>query len=59
MSDKFSKYLTGFPKDHDTQYTLLNMTGNWKSNLNKRNKTEAVFMDLSKASDTLDQTYYS
>ena len=59
MSDKFYKYLTGFPKDHDTQYTLLNMTGNRKSNLSKRNKIEAVFMDLPKASDTLDQTYYS
>ena len=34
MSDKFSKYLTGFRKSYNTQHALLNMIGNWKSNLN-------------------------
>ena len=38
MSDKFSKYLTGFHKNHNTQHTLLNMIENWKSNLNNGNK---------------------
>ena len=53
MSDKFSKYLTGFRKNHNTQHALLNMTENWKSNLDKGNKIAAIFMDLSKAFDTL------
>ena len=38
MSDKFSKYLTGFRKNHNTQHALLNMIENWKSNLNKGNE---------------------
>ena len=54
MSDKFSKYLTGFRKNHNTQHALLNMIENRKTNLNKANKTGAIFMDLSKAVDTLD-----
>ena len=49
MSDKFSKYLTGFCKNHSTQYALLNMIENWNSNLNKGNK---IFMDLIKAFNT-------
>ena len=56
MSDKFSKYLTGFRKNHNTQHVLLNMIENWKSNLNKGNKIGAIFMDLSKAFDTLDHS---
>ena len=56
MSDKFSKYLTGFRKNHNTQHALLNMIENWKSNLNKGNKIGAIFMDLSKAFDTLDHS---
>ena len=54
MSDKFSKYLTGFRKNHNTKPALLNLTENWKSNLNKRNKVRAIFMDLSKTFDTLE-----
>ena len=42
MSDKFSKYLTGFRK-YNTQHALLNMIKNWKSNLNKGNKVGAIF----------------
>ena len=34
MSDNFSKYVTGFRKNHNTQHALLNMIENWKSNLN-------------------------
>ena len=30
MSDKFSKYLTEFRENHNTQHALLNMTENWK-----------------------------
>ena len=56
MSDKFSKYLTGFCKNHDTQHSLLNMIENWKSNLNKGNKIGAILMDFSKTFDTLDHS---
>ena len=54
MSYKFSKYLTGFRKNHNTQHALLNMIENRKTNLNKGNKIGATFMDLSKAFDTFD-----
>ena len=54
MSDKFSKYLAAFRKNHNTQRALLNMIENWKSNLDKGNKTGAAFVDLSKTFDTLD-----
>ena len=30
ISDKFSKNLTGFRKNHNTQHVLLNMIENWK-----------------------------
>ena len=56
MSDKFSKYQTGSRKNHNTQHAPLNMTENWKSNLNKGNKIGAIFMDLSKSFDTLDHS---
>ena len=61
MIDKFSKYLTGFRKNHNTQHALLNMIENWKSNLNKGNILfplfiGAIFMDLSKAFNTLDHS---
>ena len=54
MIEKFSKYLTGLSKNRNTQHALLNATENWKSNLNKGNKTGAIFIDLSKAFNTLD-----
>ena len=38
MSEKFSKYLTRFRKNHNTQQALLNMIENWKRNLNKGNE---------------------
>ena len=53
MSDKFSKYLTGF---HNMQHTLLNMIEYWKSNLNKGNKIGVMFMALFKGFDTLDHS---
>ena len=44
MSDKFSKYLTGFRKNHNTQHAFLNMIENWRSSVSKRNKIVAIFM---------------
>mgnify|MGYP001792265277 CR=1 FL=1 len=51
--DKFSDFLTGFRKNNSTQYALLHMVEYWKTNLNKGNHIGAIFMDLSKAFDTL------
>ena len=56
MSDEFSKYLTGFRKNHNTKHALLIMIENWKSNLNIGNKIGALFLDLSKVFDTLDHS---
>ena len=54
MQSKFSKHLTGFRKNHSTQNALLVMIENWKAILNKKLKVGVLFMDLSKAFDTLD-----
>ena len=57
MQFKFSKHLTGFLKNHSTQNALLVMTEKWKTILNKKLiKVGALFMDLSKAFDTLDHS---
>ena len=56
MQSKFSKHLTGFCKNDSTQNTLLVMIEKWKTILNKKLKVGALFMDLSKAFDTLDHS---
>ena len=56
MSDKFCNYSTAFCKNHNTQYALRNMIENWKRNLNKEDKIEAIFMDLCKAFNSLDHS---
>ena len=45
IQNKFSKYLTGFRKNHSTQNALLVMIEKWKAILNKL-KVGALFMDL-------------
>ena len=50
---KFSKFLTGFRKNHNAQNALLRMTENWKMQLNKRNRIGVIVMDLPKTFDTL------
>ena len=48
---------TGFRKNHSTQNALLVMIEKWKTILNKKLiKVGALFMDLSKAFDTLDHS---
>ena len=49
----FSRFLTGFCKNHNTQYLLLNMIQLCKEALDKGKSVGAIFMDLSKAFDTL------
>lgn len=56
MSDKFSKYQTGFRKNNNQQHVLRNMIENWKRNPNKGNKVGAILLNLSIAFDTLDHS---
>ena len=56
MSDKFSKYLTRFHQNYNTQHALLNTTGNQKRNLGKGKKMGGIFMYLSKAFHILDHS---
>ena len=56
MQSKFSKHLTGFRKNHNTQNALLVMIENWKTAFNKKLKVGALFTDFSKVFDTLDHS---
>ena len=51
--DKLSKLLTGLGKNHSTQNCLINMLEQWKNTLDKGGFVCAMFMDLSKAFDTI------
>ena len=53
MKDKLSKQLTGCRKSHGTQHCLSCMLEIWKKVLDKGGYICAIFMDLSKAFDTL------
>ena len=53
FGSKFTPLLTGFRKFDITQNALLNMIEKWKHALNKCNKNWYIFMDLSKALDSL------
>ena len=53
MQNKFSIYLKGFRKNHATQPTLLKMIETWKTKLNMGHKVGVIYMDLSKAFDSL------
>ena len=49
----FSSFLTDFRKNHNTQHSLLKILELWKEALDKGRSVGAIFMDLSKAFDTL------
>ena len=53
METKFSKFLNDFRKNHNTQYALLKMIENWKTQVNKKKKIGVIIMDLSAAFGTL------
>ena len=53
MEPRFSHLLCGFRKDHNTQHSLLKMLEKWKLFLDKGSNIGAIFMDLSKAFETL------
>ena len=53
MQNKLSKYVTGFRKSHRTQHSLMIMLEKWKNVLDKGEYVCVLFMDLSKAFDTI------
>ena len=53
MQNKFSIYLTGFWKNHGTQLALYKMIETWKTKLNMGHKVGVIYMDLSKAFNSL------
>ena len=53
MKDKLSNLLIGFRKNHNTQHCLTSLLERWKKTLDKGGYIFAIFMDLSKALDTL------
>ena len=52
MENKFSKYLTSFPKNNNTQNPLLRMIESWKAKLNNGSTIRVIILDLSKAFDS-------
>ena len=53
MKDKLAHSITGFRKSHGTQHSLIMMLEKWKKALDKGECVSALFMDLSKAFDTI------
>ena len=53
MSNKLSNKFSGFCKNYNTQYCLTYMLEKWKNTLGKGKHVGTVFMDLSKAFDTI------
>ena len=54
MEDKLAKCLTCFRKSHVTQHSLLTMLEKWKKKeIDNGSYVSALFMDLSKAFDTI------
>ena len=53
VTNLLSDYITGFRKSHGSQHCLVKMLENWKSALDKSESACALFMDLSKAFDTI------
>ena len=56
MKNKFSPYLWGFRKNRNAQYSLSKMIENWKKQLDNGEKVGVIFMDLSKAFDTINHS---
>ena len=53
IESELSDYLTGFRRNHNTQYALLEMIEKRKTFINRGFKVGALMIDLSKAFDTL------
>ena len=59
MTTKFSPYLCCFRKNHNAQYSLLEMVETWKKHLDKREKIAVILMDLSKAFNTINHYWHN
>ena len=59
MENKFSRYLTDFGKNHNTQNFLLRMIESWKAKLNNGSKVGVIIMGLSKAFDCVNHDLFS
>ena len=57
FESRFSPLLAGFRKNYSTQNALLNITEKWKHALDKGKKIGTIFMDLSKALDTVSHNF--
>ena len=57
MQNKFSIYLTCFWKDHETHHALLKMIETWKTKLKMGHKVGVIYIDLSKARDSLNHEW--
>ena len=53
MSKKLSTKLSGFRENYNTQYCLTYMLEKWKNTLDKGKHVGAVFIDFSRAFDTI------
>ena len=53
MENKTSKCVTGLMKSHGIQHSLIAMLEKWKKALDKEENMSAIFMDHSKAFDTI------
>ena len=58
MRYKLLKCLTGFRKSHGTQYLLVTMLEKWQKTVDKGEYVSALFMDLSKAFDTINHDLF-
>ena len=53
MQNKLSKYVTGFRKSHGIQHSLMIKLEKWKNALDKGEYACVLFMDMSRAFDTI------
>ena len=53
MEDEISSYVTGFRKSHATQHSLVITLERWKQAIGKGGYISVMYMDLSKAFDTI------
>ena len=53
MQDKLSNLLTGFRKSHSIKHFLIHMLAIWNDVLDKEGYVCAMFMNLSRAFDTI------
>ena len=53
MENKISRFVTGFKKSHGTQHSLILLLEKCKKVLDTEENISVIFMDLSKAFDTI------